>query len=87
LTYIDFKYGYLSDYSNRKEFKDLYFKAIKSEVISRHNILIDTTGYGDAFQAAFSIEWLKTKNIEKSLKAGSIAANKVLNFVDGVEQE
>ena len=40
---IDFKYGYLSDYSNITEFKYLYFKEIKSEVISRHNILTDTT--------------------------------------------
>jgi len=29
LTYIDFKYGYLLHYSNIKEFKDLYFKAVK----------------------------------------------------------
>ena len=49
--------------------------------------IVDTTGCGDAFHAAFSIEWLKTKNIEKSLKSGAIAANKVLNFVGGVEQE
>ncbi len=49
--------------------------------------VVDTTGCGDAFQAAFSIEWLKTKDIEKSLTAGSTAASKVLNFVGGVEQE
>ena len=47
--------------------------------------VIDTTGCGDAFQAAFSIEWLKTKSVEKSLYAGSIAASKVLNFIGGVQ--
>lgn len=61
--------------------KRYYQKAIEVDEI------IDTTGCGDAFQAAFSIEWLKTKDIEKSLKEGSIAASKVLNFVGGVEQE
>ena len=49
--------------------------------------IIDTTGCGDAFQAAFSIEWVKSKDIEKSLKAGSIAASKVLSFIGGVKQE
>ncbi len=49
--------------------------------------VVDTTGCGDSFQAAFSIEWLKTKDIEKSLKAGSIAASKVLSFIGGVKQE
>lgn len=47
--------------------------------------IIDTTGCGDSFQAAFSIEWLKTKDIEKSLLAGAIAASKVLSFIGGVE--
>ena len=47
--------------------------------------IIDTTGCGDSFQAAFSIEWIKTKDIEKSLKAGSIAASKVLGFIGAVE--
>lgn len=58
-----------------------YQKAIEVEKI------IDTTGCGDAFQAAFSIEWLKTKDVEKSLKAGSIAASKVLGFTGGVKQD
>ena len=63
------------------ENKRFYQKAI---VVNK---IVDTTGCGDAFQAAFSIEWLKTNDIEKSLKAGSIATSKVLNFVGGVEQE
>lgn len=61
--------------------KKYYQKAIEIDKI------VDTTGCGDSFQAAFSIEWLKTKDVEKSLKAGSIAASKVLNFVSGVNQE
>ena len=56
-----------------------YQKAIAVETI------IDTTGCGDAFQAAFSIEWLKTKDIKKSLKAGATAASKVLEFMGGVK--
>jgi sugar/nucleoside kinase (ribokinase family) len=54
-------------------------KAIKVDEI------IDTTGCGDSFQAAFSIEWVKTKDVRKSLNAGSIAASKILAFMGGVE--
>lgn len=61
------------------ENKKYYQKAIEVDKI------IDTTGCGDAFQAAFSIEWLKTKDIEKSLKAGANMASKALGFVGGVE--
>lgn len=63
------------------ENKKYYQKAIEVDKI------VDTTGCGDAFQAAFSMEWLKNKDIQKSLEAGSIAASKVLNFVGGVKQE
>lgn len=59
--------------------KKYYQKAIEV------NKIVDTTGCGDAFQAAFSIEWLKTKDIKKSLMAGTIAASKVLSFLGGVE--
>jgi len=48
--------------------------------------IIDTTGCGDSFQAAFSIEWVKSKDIKKALKSGSRAASKVLSFMGGVEQ-
>lgn len=48
--------------------------------------IIDTTGCGDAFQAAFSVEWFSNRNIENSLKAGANAASKVLGFVGGVPQ-
>ena len=61
------------------ENKKYYQEAIEVDKV------VDTTGCGDAFQAAFSIEWLKTKDIEMSLKAGSIAASKVLSFTGGVD--
>lgn len=59
--------------------KKYFHKAIEVDVI------VDTTGCGDSFQAAFSIEWLKTKDIYKSLKTGSEAASRVLKFIGGVE--
>jgi fructoselysine 6-kinase len=62
-----------------KDKKEFYCPAIQVKKI------MDTTGCGDAFQAAFCIEWLKTKNIEKSLYAGSLAASKVLAFMGGVQ--
>ncbi len=46
--------GSVAYFENRK----YYQKAIEVDKI------IDTTGCGDSFQAAFSIEWLKTKDIE-----------------------
>ncbi len=62
------------------EKKSFFQEAIKVPEIA------DTTGCGDAFQAAFSIEYLNTHNIEKSLYAGSVAASKVLGFRGGVQQ-
>jgi len=50
------------------------------------NEIVDTTGCGDAFQAAFAIEWLTSRDVEKALKMGSEAASKVLGFVSGVEK-
>jgi fructoselysine 6-kinase len=47
--------------------------------------IIDTTGCGDAFQAAFVIELYRTGNIKKALSKGAIAAEKILGFVGGVE--
>ena len=47
--------------------------------------VIDTTGCGDAFQAAFCIEWIKANDISKSLISGSVAASKVLGFMGGVK--
>jgi len=59
--------------------KKQYCNAVEVDAI------VDTTGCGDAFQAAFCIEWIKTKHIDKSLEAGSIAASKVLKFFGAVE--
>ncbi|WP_411894598.1 PfkB family carbohydrate kinase [Winogradskyella sp. A2] len=47
--------------------------------------IIDTTGCGDAFQAAFVIEWHKNRNIKEALYQGALAAKNVLGFVGGVE--
>lgn len=47
--------------------------------------IVDTTGCGDAFQAAFTIEWVQSKDIKKALRAGSLAAKHVLGFKGGVE--
>ncbi|MDW3192879.1 MAG: PfkB family carbohydrate kinase [Cytophagales bacterium] len=46
--------------------------------------VVDTTGCGDAFQAAFSINWLQLKDISKAMQAGAEAASKVLSFMGGV---
>jgi len=62
-------------YCNNKSY---YQEAIEVEKI------VDTTGCGDSFQAAFSIEWIKTNNVTQSLKAGSIAASRTLGFYGGV---
>lgn len=47
--------------------------------------VVDTTGCGDAYQAAFVIEWFKSKNIKQAMYKGSCAAAKVLLFKGGVE--
>ncbi len=46
--------------------------------------IIDTTGCGDAFQAAFSIAWYNNRNIYQAMEAGAIAASKVLGYMGGV---
>ena len=47
--------------------------------------IIDTTGCGDAYQAAFMIEWFTSKDVKKAMLEGSLAASKVLSFIGGVE--
>lgn len=46
--------------------------------------VVDTTGCGDAFQAAFCIDWLQNKDIRKAMQTGALAASKVLSFMGGV---
>ena len=58
-----------------------YQEAVKVERI------VDTTGCGDAFQAAFCIEWVKTRDVASSLNAGAEAAAKVLSFTGGGKHE
>ena len=48
--------------------------------------IVDTTGCGDAFQAALSIAWAQHRDVPQSLHAGAVAASKVLKFMGGVEQ-
>jgi sugar/nucleoside kinase (ribokinase family) len=33
--------------------------------------VVDTTGAGDAFDAAFLVEWLRSRNVEAALRAGN----------------
>jgi len=33
--------------------------------------VVDTTGAGDAFDAAFIVEWLASRNVEAALQAGN----------------
>lgn len=47
--------------------------------------IIDTTGCGDAFQAAFCLTWLETKDIQGAMRAGAEAASKILAFEGGVQ--
>lgn len=47
--------------------------------------VVDTTGCGDAFQAAFSLSWFKDFDVKKALKAGSVAASHVLGHRGGVD--
>jgi sugar/nucleoside kinase (ribokinase family) len=45
--------------------------------------IMDTTGCGDAYQAAFALTYYKTKDIQKSMSDGANAASKVLQAWGG----
>lgn len=45
--------------------------------------VIDTTGCGDAFQAAFCSTWFQTRDVEQSLHAGAEAGREILSVVGG----
>jgi len=47
--------------------------------------IVDTTGCGDAFQAAFIIEWYRSADLKKALYKGALAAKNVLGFMGGVQ--
>lgn len=67
--------GSIAFYKNRRYFQE----AIEVDQI------VDTTGCGDAFQAAFVIEWYKSRDIAKGLYIGAVAAKEVLSFMGGVK--
>jgi fructoselysine 6-kinase len=46
--------------------------------------VVDTTGCGDAYQAAFTLNWFQHKNIPQAMQAGATAAAKVLAHYGGV---
>jgi sugar/nucleoside kinase (ribokinase family) len=48
------------------------------------NKVIDTTGCGDAYQAAFALTYYKTKNIRQSMLAGAEAALIILQAWGGI---
>jgi sugar/nucleoside kinase (ribokinase family) len=45
--------------------------------------VVDTTGCGDAYQAAFTVAWFKNKDIQAAMEAGSMAASDVLSHLGG----
>lgn len=49
------------------------------------NTVVDTTGCGDAYIAAFCVDWYSGGNIKTAMEAGSQAASKVLAYRGGVE--
>jgi fructoselysine 6-kinase len=46
--------------------------------------VVDTTGCGDAYQAAFTLDWFQHKNISQAMLAGAEAATEVLTHYGGV---
>lgn len=43
--------------------------------------IVDTTGAGDSFQAAFFATWIKTKDVKKSLHIATKNSSKVINHL------
>lgn len=48
------------------------------------NKVVDTTGCGDAYQAAFALTYYRTKNIQESMLAGAKSASIILQEWGGV---
>ncbi len=48
--------------------------------------VVDTTGCGDAYQAAFALTFYRTRDIQKSMYTGAIAASQILQYWGGVGQ-
>lgn len=49
--------------------------------------VIDTTGCGDAFQAAFTVSYFRDHDIKLALRQGAIASSKVLGHFGGVVED
>jgi sugar/nucleoside kinase (ribokinase family) len=49
--------------------------------------IVDTTGCGDVFQAAFSLSWFKDHDLEKALEAGTQAAAGILGVLGGSDHK
>jgi fructoselysine 6-kinase len=47
--------------------------------------IVDTTGCGDAYQAAFACEWFGSMDLEKALLKGARAASRVLSYRGAVQ--
>jgi fructoselysine 6-kinase len=45
--------------------------------------VVDTTGCGDAYQAAFTVSWLKDRDVQRAMRAGAEAASLVLAHFGG----
>jgi fructoselysine 6-kinase len=54
-----------------------YHKAVPVETV------VDVTGCGDAYQAAFTIAWFENRGLKAALEAGSLAASRILGHVGG----
>jgi fructoselysine 6-kinase len=46
--------------------------------------IIDSTGCGDSYQAAFAVSWWKEHNILKAMQEGSLAAAETLTHMGGI---
>lgn len=49
--------------------------------------IVDTTGCGDSYHAAFLASYLKDKNIDIAMKNASMAASNVLTFLGGFSEQ
>ncbi len=58
--------------------KEFYQTAVPVETI------VDTTGCGDSYQAAFTISWWKEHDISRAMKEGAAAAAATLTHMGGI---
>ncbi len=58
--------------------KEYFQEAVPVEFI------VDTTGCGDSYQAAFTVSWWQDHNISKAMQKGALAAAETLKHMGGV---